>query len=114
MKKAKTRKMVPPKIDGISPKDIARIRTALRKVWSWSHPRKLVIIRCTGADGFATCEGCKRKCPKIFVDHITKVGDVDGGFIKRLWAPSKNLQGLCGKCHGKKTRAERNDEKDFF
>lgn len=94
-------------IDGLSPKDVARIRTALRKVWSWSYPRRLVVLRCTGLDGFAYCEKCKKRAPKIFVDHIQNVGELDGGFIARLFVPSNRMQGLCKKCHAPKTQKER-------
>lgn len=110
-----------PSVDGLGPKDIARIRTALRQVWSWSYPRKLVVQRCLNKNNdLSTCESCgDKQCPKIYVDHIMKVGDVDAGFIKRLWTPSKNLQGLCKKCHDTKTKEERKaarllDVGDFY
>jgi len=45
--------------------------------------------------------------PKIYVDHIQAVGDVDEGFLKRMFVPSTELQGLCKQCHDKKTKAER-------
>lgn len=100
-------KKVLPKVDGISAKNIAQIRTAIRRVWAWSTPRKLVIERCTGKDGWQYCEKCKKKAPKIFVDHIEACGDVlDGGYIQRMFTPSKNLQGLCKKCHDVKTKEE--------
>jgi hypothetical protein len=97
----------PQKIDGLSPGDVEKIRKAIRQVWSWSYPRKLCIARCTGEDGFPQCEQCKERCPKIFVDHITRVGCVDAGFIERMFTPSMNLQGLCKRCHDAKTRLER-------
>lgn len=43
----------------------------------------------------------------MFVDHINRVGDVDAGFIERMFVPSNKLQGLCHKCHGLKTKQER-------
>lgn len=95
------------KTDGLGPLEIKKIRTALRLVWHRSHARALVVKRCTGPDGFARCELCKKKTPQLKVDHIEKVGDVDGGFIRRLFIPSKRLQGLCKKCHNEKTKAER-------
>lgn len=115
-KAAKPKKIKKPKalpVDGLSAKDVEKIRKAIRKVWSWSFPRKLCINRATGKDGFARCEQCKRKVPKIHADHIARVGDVDGGFIARLFCPSKGLQALCTSCHGKKTKAERNAAKKF-
>jgi hypothetical protein len=109
---AKKAKKISEKIDGLGPDDIKKIRSALRQVWNWSHPRKLVIKRCLRPDGFSNCEGCKKIVAKIYVDHIKNVGDVDEGFIKRLWTPSKNLQGLCKPCHDKKTAAERKRIRD--
>lgn len=93
--------------DGLGPKEIKNIRTALRLVWQRSHSRKLVVTRCTGKDGFTKCEKCKKKTPKLKVDHILACGDVDGGYITRLFTPSKNLQGLCHECHKVKTKEER-------
>ncbi len=94
------------KIDGLSPDDMKKLRSAIRQVWSWSTPRKLCIARATGKDGFARCEGCKKKVPKVYPDHIKRVGALDEGFIKRMFVASKFLQALCRKCHNKKTREE--------
>lgn len=101
------RKAIKKKIDGLGPDDIKKIRSALRRVWGFSYPRRLVKERCIGPDGFPRCEKCKQKVPTIHVDHIKNVGDVDEGFIKRLFVPSKKLQALCKQCHNKKTYAER-------
>lgn len=100
-------KKVREKVDGLSRHDIAKIRSAIRQVWHRSHVRKLVVNRCIGRGGFSYCELCKTRSPKIFIDHLLEVGDVDGGFIDRLFTPSKNLQGLCKKCHDAKTKKER-------
>jgi len=100
------------KVDGLGPKEIAQIRVALRKVWSWSHARRLVIKRCEGKGGFSFCEKCKKRAPKIFVDHLKKCGEVDDGYIRRLFVSSDKMQGLCNKCHNKKTKWEK--EKDFY
>jgi hypothetical protein len=105
------------KIDGLSADDIKKIRAAIRQVWSWSYPRRLVVQRCLIAEGFSKCELCKKKCPKIFVDHLNPVGDVDSGFIERLFISSENLQGLCKKCHDQKTKDERKQKRkkgDFY
>lgn len=102
-----------PNVDGLGPKDIKKLRTAIRQVWSWSYAKKLVVKRCTDKNGFARCENpkCKkRKCPKIFVDHIMRCGNVDEGYIKRMFVPSKSLQGLCKICHDTKTRWERKQD----
>jgi len=103
----KRKKKVVEKVDGLSPKDISRIRTAVREVWYWSTPRKLAIARAIGKDGFPRCDGCRKKVPKTYVDHLVNVGKVDGGFIKRMFVPSSGLQNLCKRCHDKKTREER-------
>ncbi len=95
------------KTDGLGPYEIKKIRNAVRQVWHRSYARKLCVDRCTGAGGFSYCEQCKKRTPKIKIDHILNVGDVDGGFIERMFTPSKNLQGLCKKCHDAKTKKER-------
>lgn len=100
-----------PPTDGLGPREKKRIRAAVRQVWHWSHAKKLVIKRCTDKDGFGRCENpdCSNKLrrhPKIYVDHIRRVGAVDGGFLDRMFIPSKLLQGLCKKCHDAKTREE--------
>ncbi len=96
-----------PNVDGLGPKDIARITKALRKVWSWSYARRLVDKRCTQADGFKYCEKCHTKCPKFFVDHIEAVGSFSARlYIERLFLPSHMMQGLCGKCHTLKTKQD--------
>lgn len=99
------------KVDGLGPDDIRKIRTAIRQVWHWSYSKKLVVKRCTDKKGYPHCELCKKRCPKIFVDHIKKVGDVDEGFIYRLFVPSVMMQGLCKKCHDAKTKEERAKER---
>ena len=95
------------KTDGLGPYEIKRIRAAIRQVWQRSHARKLCIDRATGKDGFVRCEKCKKKVPKIYVDHIEAVGEVDGKFIYKLFCPSDMLQALCKKCHDAKTKEER-------
>lgn len=110
MSKKRIKKRVE-KVDGLSAHDIKKIRAAIRQVWHRSHVRKLCVSRCIGKDGFSYCELCKKRAPKIFIDHKEKVGAVDGGFIRRLFTPSKNLQGLCKKCHDAKTKAERAEER---
>lgn len=104
---AKKRAKKEPPVDGLGPRDIKKIRSALRQVWSWSHPRKLVIKRCTGDDGFLYCEACNARAPKIHVDHMVNVGEVNSGFIARLFVSSKRMTGLCVACHKVKTSGER-------
>ena len=97
------------KTDGLGPYEIQKIRAAIRLVWHRSYARSIVVKRCVGKDGFSYCENkkCGKRAPKIFIDHIVRVGDLNGGFIKRLFTPLKNLQGLCKKCHDAKTKEER-------
>ena len=110
----KKKKSKPPKVDGLGPEEIKRIRSAIRQVWSWSYAKRLVTLRCIGKNGFSYCELCKKKSPKVFIDHKIAVGELDAGFIKRLFCSSKDLQGLCKTCHDAKTKQERRDAKDFF
>lgn len=122
---SKKKKEKPKPVDGLGLKDIQKIRNAIRQVWHWSYAKKLCMKRCTGKDGFSRCEKCKKKAPKVYVDHIQNVGDVDEGFISRLFCPSSGLQGLCKVCHDAKTRLERKaiqeaakgkdeEEQDFY
>lgn len=95
------------KLDGLGPYEIRKIRSAIRIVWHRSYARALVVKRCKDENGFARCEKCKKTTPSLKIDHIKQVGDVDGGFIKRLFCPSNQLQGLCPLCHNLKTKEER-------
>ena len=99
------------KTDGLGPLEIKKIRTALRLVWHRSAARKVVVLRCTDADGFTFCEQCHKRTPALKVDHIEKLGDVDGGYIERLFVPSGKMQGLCKTCHDAKTKQERSGNK---
>lgn len=102
---AKKKKL--PKIDGLGPEDEKRLRNAIREVWSWNYARKLCIQRATDQAGFGKCEGCKKKVPKLFADHIEPIGEFDSRtFIDRMFLPSSYLQALCKKCHDAKTRVE--------
>jgi 5-methylcytosine-specific restriction endonuclease McrA len=107
IKEKKSRKIKQSKIDGYSLDDSAKIRIACRKVWMWSYPRKLVKQRCIKEDGLFHCEQCGNVTRELKIDHINKVGDVDAGFLNRLFCPSNQLQGLCKKCHDAKTKEER-------
>lgn len=106
---AKKKKHAP--ADGLGPREVENIRKAIRQVWQRSHVRKLCVNRCIGKGGYSYCEKCKRRAPKVFIDHIEAVGDVDGGFIHRLFCPSIKLQGLCDGCHREKTAKERMDNR---
>jgi len=93
--------------DGLGPLEKKKIRTALRLVWHRSFPRKEAVKRAALPGDYFRCEKCKTKVPKICVDHIVPCGEVNSGFIKRLFCSSKGLQCLCKKCHLIKTRKDR-------
>jgi hypothetical protein len=122
--KVKTKRRKKPKsvkIDGLGPEDIRRLRNAIRQVWRYSEAWKRVKKRSIGKDGFPFCEKCKAKVPKTYVDHVINCGDVDDGYIRRMFVPSSGLQALCKRCHDKKTAAEKRamrvakeDIADFF
>ncbi len=100
------------KTDGLSPFLIGRYRSALREVWQrCSEARKICVRRCALPDGYSKCEACKKKVPKVYIDHIVACGDLDDGYIARLSVPSSGLQGLCKKCHDEKTKQERASKK---
>lgn len=103
----KPKKIKLQKTDGLGPYEIKKIRQAVRQVWHRSHARKLCALRCVGPDGFDYCENCGERTPQLKIDHIKKVGAVDGGFLERMFTPSKNLQGLCKTCHDFKTKQEK-------
>lgn len=114
------------KIDGLGPHLKSKIRSALREVWHRSEARKLVVARVALPNGFSRCEDaeCKnKKYPKVYIDHTVNVGDVDHGFIDRMFVPSDKLKALCKKHHDAKTKDERaaskkktskRDDEDFF
>lgn len=103
-------------VDGLGPRDFARIQKALRQIWSWSHARKLCLARVTDKKGYARCEKCgEKKLPKVWPDHIVPCGNLDeqpltgeavGKYVARMFVPSKKLQALCKECHREKTNAE--------
>lgn len=93
------------------------IRSALRKIWRWSVERREALknAQCLVAGKKAfRCEGCRKpqRPHLVVVDHKRPVVDPERGFvnwddyIKRMFAPLKDLQVLCKKCHGKKTKEE--------
>jgi len=93
---------------GLGPAEIAKIRQVNRQLWQRSSlARKIVVKRCLLSDGFSKCETCGEVCPKVAVDHTIKVGDVDGGFLDRLWVSSNEMTGLCKRCHDIKGNCEK-------
>lgn len=101
------KKKVKEKVDGMSATDRAKVRSAIRQVWHRSHPRKLCVARCTDERGFQHCEECLEIVPKVQVDHMIPVGDIENGGIKRMFCPSKGLRGLCASCHKIKTKSDK-------
>lgn len=97
------------KVDGLSPDNKAKVRSAIRQVWQRSsYARKLAKERCIDEDGFFRCEECKKRVPEIQIDHIKPCGDLlSKGFIERLFCSSDNLRGLCKKCHKIKTAEDK-------
>lgn len=127
----KPKKEKPPKVDGLSSDDLKKLHRAVRQIWSWSYPWRLAKKRAMGPDGFPRCENkkCEQKgkpVAKVFVDHISPVGEIGGPrYIQRMFIPSNQLQCLCKKCHDVKTENENKERatkklcdirkvKDFF
>lgn len=103
--------------DGLGPHEISKIRSALRQCWQRSAARKIAIKRCTvkiGDNIFYVCEECDKQVPQIKVDHIEACGDVDEGFISRMFCPSSELMCMCNSCHKVKTTQECADKKKLL
>ncbi len=92
------------KIDGFSPADRAKVRSAIRQVWSRSYMRRIAKARAVKADGFEYCDKCMKRVPKVSIDHIIPVGDILNGGVERMFCPSSGLQALCKLCHSIKTK----------
>ncbi len=99
-------------IDGWgNPKEIENVRKAIRQVWNWSYSRRKAKQRCMNEDKFFVCEQCKQITPTIQIHHLTTVGDLDEGFLERLFCPSDKLLCLCPKCHRAETKKEKDNRK---
>lgn len=103
---AKRKTTLVEKVDGLSPKDRQKIRNAVRQIWQRSYPRKLCVARALDKEGFPFCEKCKKRVPKVQIDHVTPFGDLLNGGIERLFCPSSKLKALCKDCHKKKTKQD--------
>lgn len=118
-KAARAKKAKPERIDGLGPQECKLLVRAVRQAWQWSHAWRLVKKRTMHEDGFPRCENkrCPKRgkpVPKIFVDHISPVGGPHKPhYIKRMFVPSSQLQGLCKKCHDAKTKADA-ESADFY
>lgn len=108
MAKKRAKKVPVERIDGLSATDRKKLHSANRMVWHWSYPKRLCLARATDKNGWLKCEECKKKVPKLFVDHKNAVGEVGAaGYIERLFCPSSELQAICKKCHQAKTNEEK-------
>lgn len=95
------------RVDGLSPKNLAQISSACRRVWAWSTPRRMCVARSTDSEGYLFCEKCKQRTPKHHIDHIIPVGSpLSDGFVKRLFVSSSGLQALCKQCHKIKSKED--------
>jgi hypothetical protein len=99
------------KTDSLNAQDLKRICRALRQIWHRSYSRNLVVKRCLINGGYSRCEKCKKKCPKVFVDHIDPIGAPNRNLIWRMFVPSYKLQGLCANCHKEKTKLDNLENK---
>lgn len=100
-----------PRVDGLGPRERKQIHSAVRLVWSRSHARRLAILRATDAQGFTRCEVCRKRSPKVHVDHPDPVGAVDGpDYIKKMFQPSRFYKVLCPPCHRLKTKEDRDKD----
>jgi hypothetical protein len=103
------------RFDGLGPHLKTKLRSAIREVWQRSsESRKIVVARCALPNGYSRCEhpACKgKKHPTVYSDHIVNCGDLDEGYIGRMFVPSKGLQGLCKKHHDEKTALEKKASK---
>lgn len=106
-----SKKVKEPLIDGLNDIDKKRIRTALRRAWSWSYSRRITAARCLNEDGFPVCEECNRVVPRITIDHIYPVGEIDNTTIERMFVPSNKLRAICSTCHRGFTNAQRKKSK---
>lgn len=114
----------------LTPKEHGLIRGAIRRVFSRSDRRRLVIEAAliSHTDPFrprvkrwGLCALCKTPTPKSYleVDHIKPVIKVTEAaidipievFIERLWCPVSNLQAVCQTCHKVKSAAENKERR---
>lgn len=111
----------------------SKIVNKIRSVWRYSPLRKEVKERCEIDDHYYVelprkikglvkvikvkfpyyrCEKCRKITEKIEVDHKIPAIDIEKGwqgfdsFIERLFCDISNLQGICKRCHDKKTNKE--------
>lgn len=105
--KKKEKKVEPPPVDGLGPKERKRLSDVIRQVWQRCYARRQCAKRCALPGDYHRCEKCGATVPKIHIDHIEPAGSIyDADFLDRLFCPSSRLQGLCKACHKIKTGDE--------
>ena len=92
----------------MTPKLIARIKGALRKVWYWSPARREALKKAKKGNAYK-CAACGEYKVKVQVDHLFPVSDINGwdswdNYINRLFCGE--LQVLCILCHKNKSVSE--------
>lgn len=93
--------------------DIAKLISKAREIWQYSAIHASVKKSCKIESGVYKCQQCKKKCEVIHVDHKIPIGKQPttfqefGQWLTLLFCDTDNLQGLCTKCHNKKTKKER-------
>lgn len=97
----------------------ATIRSALRRLWSWSPQRKEALKRAKGSLGFYVCELCRCPAKKPEVNHRVPVGPTPGakgsegatwdGLISRLFCSADELEVVCKSCHEAITARQRKE-----
>ena len=96
--------------------DVTRLRSAVRKVWSWSSVRRDTLTAARLRLGVYRCAICKRETPtqEIKVDHIVPFAPIQGlnnladwgAALVRMFDPN-NHQAVCEvPCHKTKTATE--------
>jgi 5-methylcytosine-specific restriction endonuclease McrA len=109
----------------VSAKERNLIKGAIRRVFSRSDLRKLVVERSRIAHTdnsrprvkkWSICEACRSVVPTylIQVDHMTPIVPIDttleqmswDDLVDRIWCDISNLQPICTDCHKEKTKLE--------
>ena len=112
--------------DRISKKERNLIKGAIRRVFSRSDLRRLVVDSSLinhvdhsrpRVKNWCECGICKQPTAKSYmqVDHIDPIVPVNSSLEKmswdevvdRTWCVQNNLQAICEECHSKKTSEER-------
>ncbi len=95
--------------------DLTRLRSAIRRVWSWSEVHKSTKAAARIERGIYRCNLCKNEFgpTDIRVDHIDPFTPLEGFKTLTDWGPAlvrmfdpNNHQVLCILCHSLKTKEE--------